>query len=78
MEKDAPVSRAIERPDAFFVAQFSAGYTTNMFGFVRQGQPTTDHSTLSKSAQIRGWMVWEFRHAVGRYASRPDCPIWRI
>src|SRR6478736_1697161 len=28
-------------PDAFFVAQFSAGYTTNMFGFdLRQGQPT--------------------------------------
>jgi hypothetical protein len=27
-------------PDAFFVAQFSAGYTTNMFGFdLRQGQP---------------------------------------
>src|SRR6478736_3457072 len=26
-------------PDAFFVAQFSAGYTTNMFGFdLRQGQ----------------------------------------
>jgi hypothetical protein len=28
-------------PDAYFVAQFSAGYTTNMFGFdLRQGQPT--------------------------------------
>src|SRR6266576_4095342 len=28
------------RPEAFFVAQFSAGYTTNMFGFdLRQGQP---------------------------------------
>src|SRR6266481_1497641 len=27
-------------PEAFFVAQFSAGYTTNMFGFdLRQGQP---------------------------------------
>src|SRR6266478_4811874 len=26
-------------PEAFFVAQFSAGYTTNMFGFdLRQGQ----------------------------------------
>src|SRR5882672_8014334 len=26
-------------PDAYFVAQFSAGYTTNMFGFdLRQGQ----------------------------------------
>src|SRR5437870_3936930 len=26
-------------PDAFFVAQFSAGYITNMFGFdLRQGQ----------------------------------------
>src|SRR6266550_1107929 len=29
------------RPEAFFVAQFSAGYTTNMFGFdLRQGQLT--------------------------------------
>src|SRR6266436_10005793 len=28
-------------PEAFFVAQFSAGYTTNMFGFdLRQGQVT--------------------------------------
>src|SRR6202171_5940236 len=27
-------------PEAFFVAQFSAGYTTNMFGFdLRQGHP---------------------------------------
>src|SRR6267142_2161497 len=27
-------------PEAFFVAQFSAGYTTNMFGFdLPQGQP---------------------------------------
>src|SRR5260370_16521964 len=30
-------------PDAFFVAQFSAGYTTNMFGFdLRQGQDDLD------------------------------------
>ena len=30
-------------PDAYFVAQFSAGYTTNMFGFdLRQGQPRSD------------------------------------
>src|SRR5712671_4913620 len=30
-------------PEAFFVAQFSAGYTTNMFGFdLRQGQ-ALDH-----------------------------------
>src|SRR6202040_3405553 len=29
-------------PEAFFVAQFSAGYTTNMFGFdLRQAQPDT-------------------------------------
>src|SRR5258705_9677686 len=29
------------QPEAFFVAQFSAGYTTNMFGFdLRQGQAT--------------------------------------
>jgi hypothetical protein len=29
-------------PEAFFVAQFSAGYTTNMFGFdLRQGQVTS-------------------------------------
>ena len=33
-------------PDAFFVAQFSAGYTTNMFGFdLRQGQATYGHFT---------------------------------
>src|SRR5258706_13072100 len=35
------------RPEAFFVAQFSAGYTTNMFGFdLRQGQ---DRYGLTKS-----------------------------
>jgi hypothetical protein len=35
-------------PEAFFVAQFSAGYTTNMFGFdLRQGQcPVTDVSGI--------------------------------
>src|ERR1700686_2456251 len=38
-------------PDAFFVAQFSAGYTTNMFGFdLRQGQELTA-SQLSNPAQ---------------------------
>ena len=34
LEKDARRSRAPSNgPEAFFVAQFSAGYTTNMFGF---------------------------------------------
>jgi len=33
LEKDAPVSRAVERAEAFFVGPVLAGYTTNMFGF---------------------------------------------
>jgi transposase InsO family protein len=38
LEKDAPVSRAVDRA-GHIVAQFSAGYTTNMSGFdLRQGQ----------------------------------------
>src|SRR6266481_2160603 len=46
-------------PDAFFVALFSAGYTTNMFGFdLRQGQlPSRPDSsapaTNRRSAQRR-------------------------
>jgi hypothetical protein len=33
LEKDAPVSRAVERAGVFFAAPFSAGYITNMFAF---------------------------------------------
>ena len=40
MEKDAPISRAVELAgDIFFAAQFSAAYITNMSGFdLRQVQ----------------------------------------
>jgi hypothetical protein len=42
-KKNGRLSRSMtNRPDAYFVAQFSAGYTTNMLGFdLRQGQPKT-------------------------------------
>jgi hypothetical protein len=33
LEKDAPISRAVELAGTFFAAQFSAGYTTHMSGF---------------------------------------------
>jgi hypothetical protein len=40
-------------PEAFFVAQFSAGYTTNMFGFdLRQGQVFPTQEEAQKSAKI--------------------------
>src|SRR5260221_4898754 len=40
-------------PEAFFVAQFSAGYTTNMFGFdLRQGQ---DQTGASYSRSSKRW-----------------------
>jgi transposase InsO family protein len=39
LEKDTRSRAPSNGPDAFFVAQFSAGYTINMFGFdLRQGQ----------------------------------------
>src|SRR5712671_6906940 len=42
-------------PDAFFVAQFSAGYTTNMFGFnLRQGR--SPQSTLLASTTSESWL----------------------
>src|SRR6266550_8214405 len=38
-------------PDAFFVAQFSAGYTTNMFGFdLRQGQAKSSNGSPTEAA----------------------------
>jgi len=44
-------------PDAYFVAQFSAGYTTNMFGFdLRQGQDIaqrSQHVRFVPSADVR-------------------------
>src|SRR6266478_4967688 len=41
-------------PEAFFVAQFSAGYTTNMFGFdLRQGQECLDHVVVSGERHLR-------------------------
>jgi hypothetical protein len=33
LEEDAPVSRAVELAGRILAAQFSAGCTTNMFGF---------------------------------------------
>src|SRR5258705_4781683 len=40
-------------PEAFFVAQFSAGYTTNMFGFdLRQGQAEVLVATLRDRWEI--------------------------
>jgi superfamily I DNA/RNA helicase len=40
-------------PEAFFVAQFSAGYTTNMFGFdLRTGTPVSG-CRLNRSTQHR-------------------------
>src|SRR5580693_4734213 len=39
LEKDAPVSRAVDRAGHILAAQFSVGYTTNMAGFnLRQAQ----------------------------------------
>src|SRR5207249_11639934 len=60
-------------PDAFFVAQFSAGYTTNMFGFdLRQGQPDYRES-LTPSAVVS---VSAVRHVVSgphqHWLRRPD------
>src|SRR6266571_1303473 len=52
-------------PEAFFVAQFSAGYTTNMFGFdLRQGQEElgsnllhVGQSTLASSGGRGSWLL---------------------
>jgi hypothetical protein len=41
-------------PDAFFVAQFSAGYTTNMFGFdFTTGTPIVEEVTAFMVAPLR-------------------------
>ena len=48
LEKDAPVSRTVERVGSILCHQFSAGYTINMFGFdLRQGQ-VVEKSQLSQ------------------------------
>src|SRR5437870_4660482 len=40
-------------PEAFFVAQFSAGYTTNMFGFdLRQGQALIAAGSTAANAAV--------------------------
>src|SRR5713101_8408477 len=43
-------------PDPYFVAQFSAGYTTNMFGFdLRQGQVIGLSNALSRAGLLMSY-----------------------
>src|SRR5712675_309782 len=59
LEKDAPVSRAVDRAGTFFVAQPWADCITNMPGFnLRQAHRSRPHSSMtaavSRSVCIRG------------------------
>jgi len=55
LEKDAPgLARRRTGRTTFFVAEFSAGYTTNMFGFdLRQGQVyCTSYGVLANHTRL--------------------------